>query len=163
MISVRDLKQFRDAGLCSDGLDNAIRVLGESTTFPTFRAMAEAYLESMGGEYIQNVVRAAALIVPGKVDGWKLAQCMFLHLPKSLKRYKTILGPDNWKEAVRELRARGKWFEVGSVDRALNQFEEPDGSSESDVLAYIAYEAYDISAATVPYMLTLVCQAVDGS
>jgi hypothetical protein len=163
MISIRDLEQFRDAGLCSDGLDVAIDALGESTIFPTFRAMAEAYLEVEGYRFINHVVQTAALLAPGEVDGWKLARCMFFNLPKPIKRYATILGPDNWKEALGELRAERRWFEMRAVERSLSLLEEPNGWSECDVLANIAVETCDVSVTTVHRMLTLVCKAVDGS
>ena len=163
MISIRDFEQFRDKGLCSDGLDDAIQALCESTTFPTFRAMAEAYLEWAGYRFIHHVVQAAALLAPGKVDGWELARCMFFNLPKPIKRYATILGPDNWKEALGELRAERRWFEVNAIKRSLGLLEEPNGWSECDVLANIAVETCDVSVTTVHRMLTLVCKAVDGS
>jgi hypothetical protein len=162
VISIRDLELFRDKGLCSDGLDAAIQVLGESTTFPTFRAMAEAYLDLEGGHLIRNVVRAAALLAPEKIDRWELARLLFFNLPEPLGLYATTLGLDNWVQAQREVVAGGRSLMADCLAWAVKDIEGEDGWSESEILANITFYIYELRPEAIPLALTLVGKAVDG-
>ena len=161
MISIRDLEQFRDKGLCSEGLDAAIQALGESTTFPTFRAMAKAYL--VGNWKFNNVVQAAALLAPGKIDRWELARLLFFNLPEPLGLYATTLGLDNWVQAQREVVAGGRFLMADCLAWAVKEIEGGEGWSESEILANITFYLYELRPETIPLALTLVCKAVDGS
>jgi hypothetical protein len=94
---ITDLERFRNDGLCSHGLDRAYEVLGEAVAYQSFRDLADVYMREIND--IEDVVRAAGLLAPGKIDQWVMARMAFEALPEPLNEYAMTLGPDNWKEA----------------------------------------------------------------
>ena len=133
---IADLDQFRDEGLCGRGLDWACEVLGEDVEYKSFRDMADVYMRE-GGD-IEDVVRAVALLAPGKIDQWVIARMAFEVLPEPMNVYAETLGLDNWEEAYNSARA---WM----YEKKQYQGPESDMERKQERASLAIYWAKEVS------------------
>jgi hypothetical protein len=169
---ITDLEPFRDDGLCSDGLDRAYEVLGEDVAYQSFSDLADVYMREIND--IEDVVRAAGLLAPGKIDQWVMARMAFEALPEPLNEYAATLGIDNWNEAW--VSARVLLYEEGHYrgwrsDIARKQEraslavywadKASDNSDYANALGQLAYWVSLANPGATPRIFAMACNAVD--
>jgi hypothetical protein len=170
---ITDLEPFRDEGLCSDGLDRAYEVLGEDVAYQSFSDLADVYMREIND--IEDVVRAAGLLAPGKIDQWVIARMAFEALPEPLNEYAATLGPDNWKEVWVSARISlyEEWDSGGQTSDLARKQERTslavywadkasENSDYANALAQLAYWVSLVNPGATPRIFAMACNAVDG-